>query len=95
MLKLTWEEGNLEEPGKLKIVFLVEGTFGDYLSLLSSCQPSWIAAITRNPKNGNYDSYSQYRNLQQKPNPTKFGSIFNFNIMSAILDGNHYENLQQ
>ena len=29
-------------------------------------------------------------NLQPKPNPTEFGSIFNFNMMSAILDFGHY-----
>ena len=43
--------GNSE---KLKIVYWVEGTAGDPIHDISSCRPSWTAAITRNHKNGNY-----------------------------------------
>ena len=46
----------------------------------------------QNDKNGNYNSWSQHRDLQPKLNPTKFGSIFNFNKMSALLDFSHYQN---
>ena len=36
---------------------------------------------------------SQHRDLQQKPNPTKFISIFNHQCQpSWILDDNHYKN---
>ena len=45
----------------------------------------WIAAITKIPKSGNYDSRIQDRDLQQKPNIFKFGSIFNFNCQDVRL----------
>ena len=58
-----------------------------------TCQPSWILAIISDHKNGNYNSESQHRDLQ--PNPTKFGLMFNLNIMSAILDFSHYQKSQK
>ena len=66
----------------------------DQSSILAWCLPSWISAITRNHRNGNYNSLGQHRDLQQKPNLTQFGSIFNFNVMSAILDSSHYHKSQ-
>ena len=60
---------------------------------LSSCQPSWMASITKNHKNDPYYSQTAHRELQQKINTTK--SIFNFNILSAILDGSHYQHSQK
>ena len=48
------------------------------------CQPSWMAAITWIHKSGCHHSESQQRYLQQKLNATKSGSVFNFNMLSAI-----------
>ena len=45
-----------------------------------------MVAIGKNHKNGYQDSIIQQRNLQKKQNTTKFGSIFNLNMLSAILD---------
>ena len=73
--------GNSE---KLKTTYYVEGTIGDHTSQDISLSAILDAAITRNHKNGNYNLWSQRRDLQPKPYPTKFGSIFNFNMMSAI-----------
>ena len=56
-------------------------------STLTWYWPSWFSTITRNHRNGNYKSWSQHRDLKPKLNSSKFESIFNFNIMSAILDG--------
>ena len=52
---------------------------------LSSWWPSWMAAITRNYKSGCHYTQSQQRDLQQKLNTIKFGSIFNLNMLSALL----------
>ena len=38
-------------------------------------------------------SIVQERDLQPKPNTTKFGSIFNLNMMLTILDVNHCQEL--
>ena len=87
MLKSTWGGGELGKLGKTQNCILGGGDhwwpiFMRY-HLVShlGCNP-----FTRNHKNGNYNLWSQHRDLQPKPNPTKFGSIFNFNMMSAILD---------
>ena len=53
---------------------------------LFSCWPSWMAAITKNHKNGCCGSNVQDSDLQHKAKTVKFMSIFNFNMMSAILD---------
>ena len=37
-------------------------------------------------------SIISYRNVQQKPNTTKFQSVFNLNKLQAILDGSHFQN---
>ena len=63
-------------------------------STFTYCQPSWISVIIKNHKNGYYNSGNQHRNLQPKPNPTKFGSSFNFHIRLAILDFHHYQKSQ-
>ena len=42
-----------------------------------------MTSITRNHKSG---SVVQDRNLQQNLSTTKFESIFNFNVLSAMLD---------
>ena len=49
-----------------------------------------MAAITTNHKIDIYNLQNQHRDLEQKLNPTKFGSIFNFNMMLTTLDGSHY-----
>ena len=61
-------------------------------STFTSCWPSWISVITKNHKNGNYNLWSQHRDLQPTLNPTKFGSIFNFYMVSSILDFSYYQN---
>ena len=38
---------------------------------------------------------SQHTDLQQNPNLTMFGSIFNFNIMLASLDFGHHQKSQK
>ena len=48
-----------------------------------------MVAITK-LQNG-YLPTIRYRDLQQKTNSIKFGSIFKLNITSAILDGSHYQ----
>ena len=48
------------------------------------CQPFWMAAITKNHKNDCHGSMLENRDLQQTPRATKFGSIFNLNMLSAI-----------
>ena len=61
-------------------------------SLTSTCcQPSWIEAIIRNHTSGCHCSQSHCRDLQQKSSSSKFGSIFNFNMLSALLDTSHYQ----
>ena len=64
-------------------------------STLTSCWPFWILAIMRNHKNSIYNSWSQHRDLKSKMNLTMFGSIFNFNMISAILDFGHYQKSQK
>ena len=54
------------------------------------CWPSLMSAITKNHKNGCHFSKIDDRDLQKKPNPTKFGSTNNFDMLSAILDVSHY-----
>ena len=56
-----------------------------------SFQPSWMSAITTNNKNDYHCSAIQDRNLQWKPNTTKFGSIFNLNMLWTILDASNYD----
>ena len=67
--------------GKLKIPVLMEVTFAGHLDHLSCCQLSWKAVITKNHKNDYHDSTIQNSNLQQKPNNTKFGSVFKVNML--------------
>ena len=59
----------------------------------SSCQPSWMAAIAKIHKNGSYIC------TIQELNTTKYGSIFDINMLSAILlailDGSHYQKLHK
>ena len=50
---------------------------------------------TKNHKNDCHDSTIQPRDLQPKLNMTKFGSIFNFNMLLVILDGSHYRKSQK
>ena len=38
---------------------------------------------------------STIRDLQQKPNTTKFGSVFNLNMLLAILEGNYFHKSQK
>ena len=59
--------------------------------LLSYCQPSWMATITRKNKNGCHDFTFKDRDLLHKPNTTKFSQIFNLTMLSAIKDSNHYQ----
>ena len=54
-----------------------------------------MAAITKKSQNGHCDSTVQDRDLQQRPDATKFGSVFNLNMMSAILDDSHYQKSQK
>ena len=54
-----------------------------------------MATTTRNHKNDPYHAQSQHGDLQQKQNTTKFGSIFNFNMLSAIMDDTHYLDSQK
>ena len=49
-------------------------------SIWPSYQASWITAITKNHKNGVYDSRMSF---------TRFSSIFRLNILSAIWYGSH------
>ena len=79
---------DLQKKFKMPLNFVQSSTF-------TCCQPSLIETIIRIHKNDSYHLHSKLRDLQQKPNATKFGSIFNFNILSAILDGSHYKNLQK
>ena len=58
----------------------------------SSTWTSWIAAITKKHKNGFHDSIIQHRDFQQKLNTIKFWSIFDGNILSAILYSSPYQN---
>ena len=44
-----------------------------------------MATIMKNHKNTYHDSTIQYGGLQEKPNTTKFGSIFNLNKLLAIF----------
>ena len=54
-----------------------------------------MAAITKNLMNDYHGFTIHDRDLQQKPSNTKFGSIFNLNMLSAILGGNHYQKCQK
>ena len=73
---------------KLKILVYLQMAFDQ----LSSFPPSWMAAITRIHKNYPYHSQNQHKDLEYKVDATKFGPIFNFNMLLAILDGIHYQN---
>ena len=61
----------------------------------TSCQPSWMATITKYYKNGYHGcSTVQERNLQCKPNSQTglgFGSILNLNMLSIIFGDSHYK----
>ena len=48
-----------------------------------------MVAITRNHKNGWPNPTIKDKDLQQKPNTIKFGSVFNLNML-VILDISYY-----
>ena len=52
---------------------------------------SWMAAINRNCKNDYHGSAVRSKDLQWKPTIPIFGSIFNLNVLLAILNLNHYQ----
>ena len=62
-------------------------------------QPFWMAAMSKNLTNDYYGSMVKNRDLQQRLSITKFGSIFNVNmlsaILSAILNSSHYQKSQK
>ena len=69
----------------------MEGTVSDHTSLdiiLSAILD--FGHYQKSQKNINCNSQSQHRELQPKPIPTKFRSIFNFSMMAAILDFSPY-----
>ena len=78
--------GNSENLTKFEMLVWLRMTLVTISYWLSSFQTSWMPAITR---------YHQKKTKSQKPNSTKFGSIINFSIMSAILDGSHYQKSQK
>ena len=57
---------------------------------MPQCWPSWMVAIIRNHENGWCFPVGAI-----KPNTTTFGSIHNIDILSAILNGSHYQKLQK
>ena len=61
MLKWTW--GDSEKSEKLKTAYEVEGTIGDHASWDIILSAILDVAIKRNHKNGNYNSWSQHRDL--------------------------------
>ena len=54
-----------------------------------------MVVVTKNHEHGDHGSIIEDRDLKWKPNTTKFGSIFNFNMLLAILDGSHYQKSQK
>ena len=87
--RLEWNKHQNSE--KLKIPVWMEVTIFDQLS---TCQLSWMAAITRNHNNECYHSQTQ-QTYNKKPNTTKVGSIFSFNMLLAILDSSHCQKSQK
>ena len=66
------------------------------VSFCDQLGPSWMSAITRNYKNGCHGSTIEDEDLQQQtPTIPKFGSVFNLNMLLAILDVSHYQKSQK
>ena len=83
----------LENLKKLKNSAWMKETVDGHL--LSWCHPFWMAAITQNHKNDYHGFTVQNWHLQQTPSTTKFGSIFNLNMLPTILGGSRYQKSQK
>ena len=78
-----------QKPSKFQ--FIWKGPFESVFNRPSCCCPSYKTVIT---KNHYHCTIIQDRDLQKQAPTTKFGSIFNLNMLSTILDVNHYKKSQ-
>ena len=91
-------EQTLENSGnskKFQTSVKMEETIDVLFCQMSCCWPFWMAGITKNHKNDYHGSVVHNSDLHQTPSTIKFGSIFNLNmllaILATILDCSHYQ----